>query len=74
MLKKMYEMVMSITVEYDNIFNAKHDIELSNVEDYISGEMLMYGFSKAIVCDRLTGEVIVEIENTDGIIADELLS
>ncbi len=74
MLKKVYSAVLSIKVTFDNFFKAEYNIEYSALEDYISGEMLMYGFSTAMVESMDTGEIILQLENTDGVLADELLS
>lgn len=74
MITKTYSAVLSIRATYDNYLKAEYNIEYSALEDYISGEMLMYGFSTAMVENMDTGEIILQVENTDGIIADELLS
>lgn len=74
MLRKTYSAVLSIRVTYDNYLKAEYNVEYSALEDYISGEMLMYGFSTAMVESLDTGEIILQVENTDGVVADELLS
>ena len=74
MLKKTYSAVLSIRATYDNYLKAEYNIEYSALEDYISGEMLMYGFSTVMVESMETGEILLQLENSDGVVADELLS